>query len=73
MTRYTKEGKTAEKMAGLINDITLDLDLVGRYLADLTSSVQYNRLYEVFESARKQKEYKYSEEYQKEMKRLAVT
>ncbi len=63
MTRYTKEGKVAEKIANSLNDITLNLELVGTHLADLTSSVQYNRFYEVFESARQQKEYKYSEAY----------
>jgi hypothetical protein len=59
MTRQTKESKTAEKMAQLVNDLTLDLNLVGIYLADLTSSILYNRLYEVFDSARTHKEKKY--------------
>jgi hypothetical protein len=63
MTRHTKEGKTAEKMAQLVTDITLDLDMVGVYLANLTSSIVYNRLYQVFDSARKQKEYSYSQSY----------
>lgn len=70
MTKYTKEGKTAEKMAGLVNDLTLDLEMVGIYLADSTPSVLYNRLYEVFESARTQKEYKYSKEYRDKMDRI---
>ena len=47
----------------LVNDLTLDLHMMGVYLADMTSSVLYNRLWEVFESARQHKEYKYSEEY----------
>lgn len=70
MTKYTKEGKTAEKMAELVNDLTLNLDMVGIYLADLTSSILYNRLYQVFDSARVQKEYKYSQAYQQKMSKI---
>lgn len=61
--RQAKEEKNAEKMVELVNDLTLDLHMMGVYLADMTSSVLYNRLWEVFESARKQKEYRYSQEY----------
>lgn len=67
MNRITKEGRTAEKMAELVNDLTLNLDMVGIYLADLTSSILYNRLFQVFDSARTQKEYKYSQSYQQQM------
>jgi hypothetical protein len=70
MTRNTKEGRTAEKMAELVNDLTLNLDMVGMYLADLTSSILYNRLYQVFDSARKQKEYKYSQSYQQQLDKI---
>jgi hypothetical protein len=70
MTRNTKEGRTAEKMAELVNDLTLNLDMVGIYLADLTSSILYNRLYQVFDSARKQKEYKYSQSYQQQTDKI---
>jgi len=70
MTRNTKEGRTAEKMAELVNDLTLNLDMVGIYLADLTSSILYNRLYQVFDSARKQKEYKHSQSYQQQMDKI---
>ena len=63
--RQTKEVKNAEKMVELVNDLTLDLHMMGVYLADMTSSVLYNRLWEVFESARQHKEYKYSEEYRR--------
>lgn len=62
-TKYTKEGKTAQKFADLVNDLTLDLETVGIYLAGLTSSVLYNRLFEVFDSAKYHKEYMYSDEY----------
>lgn len=70
MTKYTKEGRTAQKMAELVNDLTLNLDMVGIYLADLTSSILYNRLYQVFDSARTQKEYKYSQSYQAQMNKI---
>jgi hypothetical protein len=70
MTRNTKEGRTAEKLAELVNDLTLNLDMVGIYLADLTSSILYNRLYQVFDSARKQKEYKYSQSYQQQTDKI---
>lgn len=60
MTKFTKEGKTATELAKLVNDLTLDLEMVGIYLADLTNSVLYNRLHEVFDSARFHKEQKYS-------------
>lgn len=62
-TKFTKEGKTAQKFADLVNDFTLDLETVGIYLASLSSAVLYNRLFEVFDSARYHKEYMYSEEY----------
>ena len=70
MTKHTKEGRTAQKMAELVNDLTLNLDMVGIYLADLTSSILYNRLYQVFESARTQKEYKYSQSYRQKMNQI---
>jgi hypothetical protein len=63
--RQNKEEKNAEKMVELVNDLTLDLNMMGVYLADMTSSVLYNRLWEVFESARKHKEHRYSLEYKK--------
>jgi len=65
-TKFTKEGKTAQKFAEAVNDLTLDLELVGIYLADLTSAVLYNRLFEVFDSAKYHKEFMYSEEWHKE-------
>lgn len=66
MAKYTKEGKTAQGFANLVNDLTLDLELVGVYLADLTSAVLYNRLFEVFDSAKFHKEHIYSKEWHEE-------
>lgn len=70
MDKHTKEGKTAEKIISLVNDLTLDLEMVGIYLADISSSVLYNRLCQVFDSARHQKEYRYSEEYREKMRKI---
>ena len=65
--KYSKEDKVAEKMIGLTNDISLDLDSVGRYIAESSSSTQYNRIYHIFEVAKERKEYMYSDQYQKGM------
>jgi len=74
MTKFTKEGKVATKFAELVNDFTLDIELVGIYLADLTSSVLYNRLFEVFDSARHHKEESYArgsrEEHEERIKEI---
>mgnify|MGYP001061147143 CR=1 FL=1 len=74
MTKKTNEGKVAEKFAELVNDLTLDLEIVGIYLADLTSAVLYNRLHEVFDSAKHQKENKYNksgrEEHEERLRKL---
>jgi hypothetical protein len=66
MAKYTKEGRTAQKFSELVNDLTLDLELVGIYLADLTSAVLYNRLFEVFDSAKYHKEKMYTKEWHEE-------
>jgi hypothetical protein len=79
MSKTTKEGRTAQKIIELVNDFTLDLEIMGMYIAQATSSVLYNRLYEVFDSARYHKERRYGiqnnpelarEEHYKEMERL---
>lgn len=74
MSKFTKEGKVATEFAKLVNDLTLDLELVGVYLADLTSAVLYNRLFEVFDSARFHKEDTYKrgsrEEHEERIKQI---
>ena len=54
--KATKEEKVAQSMVGLVNDYTLDLDAVGRYVAEQSTSVLYNRLETVLDSAREEKE-----------------
>lgn len=74
MSKFTKEGKVATEFAKLVNDLTLDLELVGIYLSELTSAVLYNRLFEVFDSARFHKEETYArgsrEAHEEEIKRI---
>ena len=53
--RPTKELKVAEKMSEMVNDLTLDLDQVGVYLAS-NNSVTYRRIIEVAEAAKFEKE-----------------
>ena len=42
--QVTKEEKVAKTIIESINDFTLDLDSVGRYIAEQSNSVLYNRL-----------------------------
>jgi hypothetical protein len=60
MTRKTKSDnqKVAERMSLLVNDVTLDLDQVGSYIARTASNVTYRRLLEIVDAARFEKEEK---------------
>ncbi len=57
--RVTKEEKVAKNMIELVNDLTLDLDSVGRYVAEQSHSILYNRLDTVMDSAQYEKEKMY--------------
>jgi chorismate mutase len=57
--RPTREEKVAQKLIELVNDFTLDLDTVGRYVAEQSHSVLYNRLDTVLDSAQYEKEQLY--------------
>jgi hypothetical protein len=57
--RITKEEKVAKHIVESVNDFTLDLDSVGRYIAEQSNSVLYNRLDTVIESAQYEKEQMY--------------
>ena len=52
----TKESKVAEKIGDLLNDVTLDLDEVGRCFVDNNLTMTYNRLILMVESAVEEKE-----------------
>ena len=52
----TKEERVAIKLGSLLNDLYLDLDMVGYYIAQANPTVLYNRFIVVSESAQEQKE-----------------
>ena len=56
VSTITNEEKVAKKIAGLLTDLTLDLDKVGHHLAFSTSYLWYTRVLEVFEAAKFNKE-----------------
>jgi hypothetical protein len=53
--RPTKELKVANTISTLVNDLTLDLDQVGSYLAT-NNNITYRRIIEIAEAARYEKE-----------------
>lgn len=59
-SKWTHEGKIAIKMIELLNDYDIDLDDIGMYIAQVSSSTMYNRLETVMDSAREHKEYDYA-------------
>jgi len=58
--RNSQELKVATKISDLMNDLTLDLDQVGVYLAG-SNSITYRRFQEVAEAAKWDKEERYHE------------
>jgi hypothetical protein len=50
MSRQTKELKIANKISEMVNDLTLDLDQIGVYLAT-NNSITYNRIMLIVEAA----------------------
>ena len=50
--------KVAEKMTLLVNDLTLDLDQIGEYIARSAPNVTYRRFMEIAEAARFEREEK---------------
>lgn len=59
----TKEELVAKKIVELVNDLTIDLDLVGLYVAQQSSSVLFNRIQVVAESAQYEKEAQYDRQH----------
>lgn len=51
----TEEEKIAKKLADLVSNVSIDLDQIGIYLANLPN-IYYNRLMLVIESAEHEKE-----------------
>jgi hypothetical protein len=58
MTRHrlTPEEKVAKQIENITSDLRIDLDLVGRYLANISPTISYNRLMIIAESAEFEKE-----------------
>jgi hypothetical protein len=52
--RPTKETKVAQAISDLVNDLTLDLDQVGIYLAS-NSHITYNRVMVIIEAAKEER------------------
>ena len=59
MKKQTKELKAATQIENLTNDLTLDLEQVGVYLAG-SQNVTYRRVMEIMETAKYEREEKES-------------
>jgi hypothetical protein len=55
LKRESTEEKVAERIGKMINDLTLDIEQLGIYLAR-TNNITYRRLIEIAESAKYEKE-----------------
>lgn len=55
--KMTNEEKVVLAIAKLINNLELDLEMVGKYLAIIVGRVTYNRLQTILESAEYEKEH----------------
>jgi hypothetical protein len=53
--QLTKEHKVAKKITELVSDVTLDLDEVGKTIANAQPTVTYNRVILVAEAAIEEK------------------
>jgi hypothetical protein len=54
--RLTEEEKAAKKLANIVNDLSLDIEMVGRYLSQQEANVSTTRLIVVAESAQYERE-----------------
>ena len=55
----SEEEKIALKIGNMISNLNLDIETVGKYLANTVSNVGYNRLIVIAESAESEKERMY--------------
>lgn len=55
----TKEEKVAIQLTNVLSDLRLDLDMVGKYLVQISPNVIYNRLITIADSAEAEKEEQY--------------
>ena len=54
--RLTPEEKVAQQIENITSDLRIDLDLVGKYVANISPTISYNRLMIIAESAEFEKE-----------------
>jgi phage regulator Rha-like protein len=54
--RMTNEEKIAQNIGKAVSDLTLDIEAVGKYLAQNVPSISYNRLIVIAEAAEAEKE-----------------
>lgn len=54
--QLTKEQKIAKKITELVNDVTLDLDEVGKTIANAHPTITYNRVILLAEAAVEEKQ-----------------
>lgn len=52
----TKEQKVAQKISELVNDVTIDLEEIGKTIANAHPAITYNRIILVAEAAVEEKE-----------------
>jgi hypothetical protein len=57
----TKEERVAIQLSNVLADLRLDLDMVGKYLVQLSPNVIYNRLITIADSAEQEKEGQYND------------
>jgi hypothetical protein len=67
-----KELSTAERILTLLDDITLDLDLIGEYISEILPRMRYRRLKYVVEVAEDRVENEYTrEDHLAELQRIS--
>lgn len=57
----TKEEKVALQLTNILADLRLDLDMIGKYIVQLSPNVIYNRLIVIADSAEHEKEQQHSD------------
>jgi hypothetical protein len=63
MPRLTNEERVAQKLSDAVIDVTINLDLVGMYLARAFPNVVFHRLQNIIEATEFERENKYDREY----------
>ena len=63
MPKFTNEERVAKKLSDAVTDVTINLDLVGLYLARAFPNVVFHRLQNIVEATEYERENKYDREY----------